>query len=146
MIQKVFKKWFVLSFIIVLGLSFACNKETSHQSIPDVAVNVQIDPNSTMYLELNTIGGWVYLTGGYRGILVYRLSNEDFVAYDRACPYEPYETAAIITMDASGITCSDLHCGSQFNIVDGSVIKGPSTMPLKQFYTYYDGNILLITN
>ncbi len=131
---------------IMLASTWSCGDKKAHDSIPEVAVNVYIDVNSTMYIELNTIGGWVYLTGGYKGLLVYRISVDEFVAYDRACPYDPFDPAARIVMDPSGLTCSDSNCTSQFGILDGSIIKGPATIPLKRYNTYYDGSILSISN
>ncbi len=132
---------------MILGTTWSCGDKQNHDTIPEVNVNLNIDVGSTMYIELNTIGGWVYLTGGYKGILVYRLGVDEFVAYDRACPHDPFEDCARITMDASNITCSDTSCcGSSFNIIDGGVTTGPSTLPLKRYYTYYDGNLLTINN
>ena len=135
-----------LILVILLSSTWSCGDKYNHDTIPEVAVNIYIDVNSTMYIELNSIGGWVYLTGGYRGIIVYRVSVEDFVAYDRACPHDPLEDGARIIMDPSGITCTDSLCGSQFGILDGSVIQGPATIPLKRYYTYFDGNMLTINN
>lgn len=141
-------KYFSISVALVLLLSstWSCGEKQAHDSIPEVSVNLYLDINSTMYIELNTIGGWVYLTGGYKGILVYRVSVDEFVAYDRGCPYDPFEAAARIVMDPSGLTCSDSNCTSQFGILDGSVIKGPATVPLKRYNTYFDGNTLSISN
>lgn len=141
-------KYLSISIILVLLLSstWSCGDKKAHDSIPNVAVNLYLDINSTMYIELNTIGGWVYLTGGYKGILVYRISVDEFVAYDRACPYDPFETCARITMDPSGLTVSDSCCTSQFGILDGSVIKGPATIPLKRYNTYFDGSVLSVSN
>lgn len=144
-------KYFLrISVAVVVTLlifsTWSCGK-ADHDTIPEVAVNISIDPNSTMYIELNSPGGLVYLTGGYKGILVYRLDNETFLAYDRACPYDPYIDTARITVDDSGLICSDTSsCGSQFLILDGSIFTGPATVGLKQYYTYYDGYLLTINN
>jgi len=143
-IIKILGLGLIIAFL--LSSAWSCNGKVEHDAIPEVAVNAYIDVNSTMYIELNTIGGWVYLTGGYRGILVYRVAVDEFVAYDRGCPFDPFEATSRITMDPSGITCTDSLCGSQFGILDGSVINGPATIPLKRYYTYYDGNILTINN
>jgi len=68
-----------LCLILVIG---SCSKdETKQPPIPEVVVNFYINPNSTEYLELNAPGGWIYVTGGYRGILIYRLSLTEFLAF-----------------------------------------------------------------
>jgi len=136
--------------VLVIGLlllsSWGCNEKVEHPSIPNVSVNVQLDISSTLYIELSTIGGYVYLTGGYKGLIVYRVSPDDFVAYDRACPFDPTAECARITMDPSGITLTDSCCKSNFSVLDGSIIKGPATQPLKRYNTQFDGQILHIWN
>ncbi len=147
MIQKVKIVFSTILLAVILLSAWSCGDKVQHDTIPEVKVNMSLDINSTMYIELNTIGGWVYLTGGYRGVLVYRVAVDEFVAYDRACPHDPFTQGARIVMDPSGITCSDTtSCGSQFGILDGSIIKGPSTIPLKRYFTYFDGNTLVINN
>lgn len=134
---------FVLTILLVVG---SCDKQTTHETIPNVAVDIYIDVNSTLYVQLNTIGGWLYLTGGYKGILVYRVSDEDFVAYDRTCPYDPYEAHSRLEMDMGNLIVVDTVCKSKFVILDGSIIEGPATVPLKRYRTTYDGSILHIFN
>lgn len=128
-----------------LILSFSCRKDSSYDPIPNVYVNLSLDLSSTLYVELSTIGGWVYLTGGYKGIVVYRLSEYDFVAYDRACSYDPSNSCRL-EMDKSGLQLTDSCCGSQFIILDGSVHTPPATAPLKAYNTQFDGQYLRIYN
>lgn len=141
-------KYSFVAFIVsvLLYASWGCKDKEDHLNIPNVSVNLQLDLSSTLYIELSTIGGHVYLTGGYKGIVVYRVSPEDFVAYDRACPFDPTEPCARITMDPSGITLTDSCCTSNFSILDGSVISGPATQPMKRYHTQFDGQILTIWN
>jgi Rieske Fe-S protein len=88
----------------------------------------------------------VNLTGGYRGITVYRASQYDFVAFERCCTYDVEVDSARVDVDPSGLSLSCPACGSQFLILDGSIITGPATRPLKQFYTQFDGDDLHIYN
>ena len=88
---------------LVLGCS---KKEQSRNDIPTVPVNFSINPNSTEYPELNVVHGWVALTGGYRGIIVFRKSVSEFTVYDRACPYDWQNINVRITVDKSGITAT----------------------------------------
>ena len=146
--MKQILKYSVILTVVVLLLSstWGCQKKVDHPSIPNVSVNLYLDISSTLYIELSTVGGHVYLTGGYKGIVVYRVSPDEFVAYDRGCPYDPTLACARIEMDPSGITLTDSCCSSNFSVLDGSIIKGPATQPLKRYHTQYDGQVLRIWN
>jgi nitrite reductase/ring-hydroxylating ferredoxin subunit len=139
----------VIPVILLTGLLVylpGCGKDSSGPQIPDVLVNFSIDPNSTEYLELSHIGGSIYLTGGYGGILVYRLSLNEFMAYDRACPYDFTLPAARVKVDTSMITCYCPVCQSKYILTDGTPYQGPSRYPLKQYRTTFDGTLLYIYN
>ncbi len=135
--------------ILLLSLVFfstsACDKENQN-NIPNVYVSININPTSALYSHLSVIGGWEYLTGGYRGILVYHSSLDEFVAFDRACTYDYKKENARIEVEANGLTMIDSCCGSRFLILDGSPVNGPANVSLKQYRTSYDGYNLSIYN
>lgn len=135
-----------LVIVISIGLFLGCKKDKTN-TFPSVYVDFYIDPNSTIYLELNTPGGWVYLTGGVDGIIAYRVGVDDFRAFDRACPYENYAVGSRVDVESSNTTAIDSNaCGSRFVLLDGSVLKGPATKPLHQYNAVYDGQYLHIYN
>jgi len=134
--------FFILAFSIWL---FACKKDVKNP-IPDVYVNFYMNISSTLYLELSSVGGYVNVTGGYKGITVYRLSTEEFLAFERACPYDWETDSAIVEMEPSGLVLKCHSCESEFLIIDGSVISGPATISLKQYNASYDGQMLHIYN
>jgi nitrite reductase/ring-hydroxylating ferredoxin subunit len=123
-----------------------CKKEKQQNEIPTVAVNIAIQPNSTEYIRLNSVNGWEYLTGGYRGIIVFRASTNGFMAFERSCPYDWSQTSTRIEVDSSGITTTCPSCKSKFIMTDGSPYSGPSPYPMKQYQTSFDGVNLLIYN
>jgi len=130
---------------LLLSLVFhGCKKDT--KGVPYVYVNINIYVSDPQFVNLNAIGGWTYVTGGYRGILIYRKSQTEFMAYDRACPYDPQDAAEQVKVDNTNIQAVDDHCGSKFLITDGSVTNGPSGLPLKAYSTHYDGTVLRIYN
>jgi nitrite reductase/ring-hydroxylating ferredoxin subunit len=140
-------KGLLLLFCLATVL-FACKKKTDTQQpeIPYVTVNFSINPNSTQYLELNHIGGSVPVTGGYRGIIIYRVSETEFKAYERACAYDPTADSAQVRMDVSGLTMTCPKCKSKYIILDGSPYGGPTQWSLKQYRTNYDGTYLYVSN
>lgn len=132
--------------ILVFTIAFVSCKKDEKDYVPNVYVNFQIDPNSTMYLALNQVGGWAYITGGVSGIIIYRESQEVFKAYDRACPYDYDVAGSLVEVEPSGLTMIDSLCGSRYIITDGSVLQGPSTRGLKAYRTSYDGRLLYVYN
>ncbi|MFI5151078.1 MAG: hypothetical protein ACHQRM_15190 [Bacteroidia bacterium] len=132
-----------LSFILLITGS-ACKKEK--QGVPLVAVDIRLYSTDPSFMPINAVGGWTYVNGGYRGILIYRKTLNDFMAYDRACTYNPSDENELIKVDASNVLATDAHCGSKFLITDGTVNQGPATLPLKSYVTTFDGTLLHITN
>lgn len=122
-----------------------CKKDNPN-TVPNKAVDIYLYTNNPSFINLNATGGWVYITGGVRGILVYRKSPSDFMAYDRNCTYQSSDACATVIVDATNIIATDTCCHSKFSIFDGSVTQGPAGLPLKAYSTTFDGNVLHIYN
>jgi hypothetical protein len=139
--ELIFKFQFVWLACFIMSCGFNDNP------IPPVPVDFTIYPNEVIYLDLNYDGGHMYFTGGVNGIVVYRISEMlGFSAFDRACPYDWENKEAYLVVNESGIILECRQCGTLYNILDGSVIKGSSKYPLKQYYSKYDGMRLRIHN
>ena len=136
----------VLFLILAAALFYSCKKEEQQPDIPYVYVNFSLNPNSTQYFHLNAVNGWETVFGGYNGILIFRKSINEFMAFERACPYDPLVKGAQIRVDTSSVTCYCPICGSKYILTDGSPYDGPSHWPLKPYTAIYDGNILYISN
>ncbi|GAB4135493.1 MAG: hypothetical protein Fur0041_09600 [Bacteroidia bacterium] len=131
--------------IVMLLQLNSCKKE--QQGVPNIYVNLTVYVNEPQNIALTTVGGWKYFTGGYRGLLVFRKSQNEFICYDRACPYLVDEPSSFVEVDTSNnIILEDKSCGSKFLIQDGSTIQSPALIPLKQYRTVYDGTTLRISN
>ncbi|MCX6252570.1 MAG: hypothetical protein NTX61_17685 [Bacteroidetes bacterium] len=136
-----------LFFLLSLLFFTNCSKNGQNSNnIPNVSVSFVINPNSTEYNRLNTVNGWEMLTGGYKGVLVFRKSMDEFVAFERACPYDWQNSNARINVDTSGITAYCPSCKSKFILIDGTPYQGPSHYSLKQYTASYDGSLLYIYN
>jgi len=127
-------------------------------TLPLAPINITIDPNSTIYQELNVVGGWLYLAeedgvlSPSRGIIVHRLTTDQFASFERTPPYKPDSCC-----NPAGTICSrlvveeypfiiDPCTGSKYLIIDGSVVDSPSNMPLGTYISEYDGHLLYIHN
>lgn len=142
--------------LTVLIFNPACNDNGN--DIPLPYVDITIDPNSTIYQELNVVGGWRYLDENdgvfppSRGLIVYRLATDQFMAYDRIPPYKPDSccngsqncTKLIVGNNYPFIV--DTCTGSKYLIIDGSPYTGPGGKFLLTYVTEYDGFTLYIHN
>lgn len=112
--------------------------------IPYVYVNLKLYPNTMDYIP---VGSYKYIDNeGYRGIVVFRLLQDEFAVYERCCPYDPEKTGARITTDLSNTTCTCPVCASKFILYDGSPYGGPSPYALMKYRYDYDGEVLRIYN
>ena len=113
--------------------------------IPYVAVKVDIYLGLPAYNSLNFPGSWLYISGGSRGLIVYRYTLDEFVVLDRHATYD-VGAGCQCTVLADGNTIEDPCSGSQWYIFDGSIIQGPSTAPLERFTSTWISPVLTIRN
>ena|ERR1035437_1136105 len=137
---------YLLQFIILFILLFAgaCKDETPY-TIPYVPFAFSVYPNS-LDSDLGVSRYKYFLRVGYRGIVVYRLAMDQFMAYDRACTFDSQNLKAIIEVDATGLVAKCPVCGSQYLLTDGYPLKGPAKNPLLKYQTSWDGFQVVITN
>lgn len=142
-----------MRIILVLTLTFlmSCRKKAENQSqndhpVPYVPIAMNIYPNDPLHFALQNIGGWKYLDGGIQGLVIYRKSDHEFVALERASPESPDDVRSRAVVLADNFSLSDTISGSTWRIFDGVVTKGPAKWPLRRYGTSYDGNLLRISN
>lgn len=132
--------------LVVALLCVSCKGRYEHETIPNVDLRFTIYPNSPNYYNLNYYGGYEYFTGGVAGVIVYRLDETTFFAYDRACPYDWEDPDSWLWVDESGILIVDSCCGAKFSILDGTPVAGPTSLSLKHYQCLYDGASLVVYN
>lgn len=121
-------------------------KKDRNVYVPAVPVDIQIDVNLPAYNALTVTGGWLYITGGSEGLIVYRKSTTEFTAMDRHCTFQP-ENLCRVTVDDSQVMARDTTCcHSAFLLMDGSVVDGPAVLGLKLYNTTFNGTVLRIFN
>ncbi len=125
-----------------IALFSSCDENTN--PIPNVYVDIYIDLTDPLYYDLQSVGGYVYITGGVNGILIYRSSADEFSAYERTCPYDP--DCGRVSVDEGNLVAVDtVCCKSEFSLLlDGAVSQGPSEFPLKSYVCVYDRNAQIL--
>jgi hypothetical protein len=130
---------------------FSCRKKeppvsVADHPVPSVPVQITIYPNDPLYFKLQAIGGWMYVDGGINGIVVYRKSEQEFVAVERTSSYLPDNPEARVKVMSDNFTLRDTISDSRWRIFDGTVTQGPAEWALRLYGTSYNGNSLRIVN
>ena len=142
------KKYFLILMMLV---GFACKKKNNTQSqadhpVPYVPVSLNIYPNNPLYFKVQVVGGWMYIDGGINGIVIYRKSEQEFVAVERTSSQLPNNAAARVVVMSDNFTLRDTISDSRWRMFDGTVTQGPATWPLRIYGTSFDRNLLKIVN
>lgn len=143
------KKIKIILLVLICVLAVACKKKAQRvqdNGVPYTPINIVIYPNDPLNFKIQTPGGWMYFSGGAGGLIVYRKTTSEFVVLDRTSTYLPDDYGARVKVQSDAFTCKDTISGSKWQIVDGVVMEGPATLPLRLYNNTYDGNALRITN
>lgn len=110
-------------------------------------VNFYIEPDSAEYFNLN-LGNqqWEYFEGGYRGVVVFRKTWDEFITFERSCV--AHQCDGRLEVDTSNNVL--LHCPkcqSNYIYYDGSPLEGSKASRLLYSYcSYFDGTYLWVNN
>ena len=144
---------FSILLLCILFCTSSCKKKAKavQDNIPYQTVNMTIYPNDPSYFKIQAVGGWMYIPGGINGIIVYRKAQNsaaDFVAIERTSSYLPNDPYALVKVQSDSFTLKDTVSGSKWQIIDGAVMTGPATFPLRVYSTLYDNGTqaLIIRN
>ncbi len=153
--------WLFLSCLFLLA--GACKKNSNNnQQIGDFFNPVYVDFYVNLDLpdaaDLKFPNGFMYSNFGYKGIVIYNTGfsgSDQYVAFDRACPYKTDSSCAIVSMENNAlflacgsysgnkfITC----CQSKFSAQNGGVVAGEAKRGLKQYFVSINGNQLRISS
>lgn len=142
-------KKIVLITLVFFTLFYSCKKKSTNASenpVPSVPVNLTVYPNDPLNFKLQAIGGWIYINGGINGIILYHKSPQEFIAIERTSSYLPDNPSAKVVVMSDNFTCRDTISDSRWQIIDGTVTKGPAQWGLRLYGTTFDGNVLKIKN
>ena len=144
------RKFLKISIVFFAALTaifaVSCNSKPYNPNAPILDINVRIYPNSIEYQELNAVGGWMYLTAQLPsyGIIVYRYNIDEFKAYERKAPNNPYacpNNRLYVELPFVVDSCMDY----KYSILDGSIFQGTG-YNLIEYFTEFDGTELRIYN
>jgi hypothetical protein len=133
----------IVLFFLILTFVLSCksNRKNPGPNIPfDLTINISLPA----YIDLQNVGSYAFVEGGSKGIIVYRVSMDQFVAFDRHSPADAsFNCGEALTPTSSNfLELSDTCSTARFSLLDGSAIQG-SDVGLRQYMTFYDGSYKL---
>lgn len=126
--------------LLLTALLFSCKKNKS-TPVPSVPFDITINITLPSYSDLIGVSGWAYVNGGSKGIIVYRRSVDEFLAFDRHSPADPDGVCATpLYPDTNNyLQLNDDCSGAKFSLYDGSPISG-ANFGLRQYQTTWNGS------
>jgi len=131
----------------IISVFYSCTEEEP-VIVPDVYVYFTINLDLPQFNHLKSINNAVKVNNeGYNnnGVIVYRLSYDDYYAFDATCP-QHVNVSTSVTLDDSGsgggATCP--HCSTTYSFFNyGQASNG---YPLKRYKVNLSGNLLTVSN
>ncbi|WP_448519815.1 Rieske 2Fe-2S domain-containing protein [Rhodoflexus sp.] len=133
-----------IGLLLILGLG-SCERQEVIDPVPFVFVQKLIDLNNIAFQALRFDRGFVYETGGVRGLIIFRRSATVFLAFDRVCTHHPSNPCGVVEVEPTGFFMRCPCCGSAFDF-EGNPINGPANFPLVRYRTALSGSLLSINN
>ncbi|HEY5745762.1 MAG TPA: hypothetical protein VIU12_06785 [Chryseolinea sp.] len=133
--------------VVFLFLFLNCSPDQTddaipYQPFPDIVMNLNLPENTA----LRSKGGYRYISGGIRGIILYNDGSNVYYAYERNCSFHPNEACATVDVDVSTLFMIDPCCNSQFDFSTGNPRGGAAWRPLRKYRTMLVANTLTITD
>lgn len=141
-------------FLILAILLSGCRDHHENPNYPNAIIDITINLNKIDYYDLRVVSGFTYLTSDpmstSRGIIVYRLSEDEFRAYDRLPPNKPNTccdnqgncSRLIVDFPFVVDNCNEI----KYNIINGDLFEGDGVYPLIQYHTSFNGYEVHIFN
>lgn len=153
-------KWVFILLLLVSCRKSGTQDQNNVDFFPPVNVDFTVNLSLPSYQALTLPNGYAYEANyGYKGVVIYNTGfsgPEQFVAFDRACPYKTDSSCSKVSIDSTNIylKCGQFQdgrfvscCNSRFIAQSGGWVDGPAGRGLRPYYVYqFGGNILRITS
>ena len=134
-----------LLFLVAMAfLEVSCKKKKSDDPANVICnyvptyIDTVINITDIKLMSLKTVG-YAYVRASGRGIILYKVSDTEYRAFDRSSSYKMAEVGCQLKVDASAFFMKDTCSGSRFDF-NGNVIKDPAICPLLLYSTsFIDG-------
>lgn len=145
--QNILKALGAVGFIGIMGFMTACKDDDGQRDCnPEYVVSASINVNLPLYSNIEN-RGWTYVNTegtGTRGIIVVKLQNDRYKAYDRNAPHLcPAPNSTLEVVDDIKLYCPE--DGAEWILLTGEPIKIANRSP-RVYPAVRNGSIITIAN
>lgn len=132
-------------FIFICILFFACSDNTQlGNCLQNITIGVSTDLNNPININAQTPGGYTFLNGGAKGILLFNINGSTFVAFDLICPNA--DCSSPMTFE-NGLTLKCECDASEYSVhLGGAPQTNGSNCPAREYRVLKNGTSIRITN
>ena len=136
-----------LLLVIIVTIVISCQtSDDGNPILPNVPVNETVFLNNPSSLPLQSPGGSIAINGGISGIFVYNLNNNQYFAYDRACPHLTLQQCSTPMVINDGLNMECNCDGTKFALALGGAPQSGTQYSAREYKVVKNGDTLLITN
>ena len=150
-------RFFLIATVLIICTQQACKPDDPFVGdcfIPTQGDNITVNMDLPEYFKLQTLGEYLTIDQGNKGIYLIHSFDDIYYAIERTCPYQSDQECAQVFLDENSL---QLICGQQqdttFLPCCGSIyelnsfyLSGPSRCNLKTYRLSKQGNTLYINN
>ena len=139
-------------FFLLLSLTFlSCSKSDDKQDqnpyLTNPAVSMSLNLNLPEYNTLKFPGNYVVIGQGIKGIVVYCVSENNYLAFDLTDPNHPPSNCSRMELDGVVASCPCTNDDNKYFITSGQHTTEPGgKYPMQQYSARLSGNNVVISN
>ncbi len=153
---KLTQKFSILLLAIAALFTMSACDGATESSIPNVSFRLTY--NTAQYPLITTPGFFTKVTRntngiavGYGGLILGKsvfttFGDDNYVAYDAACPVEANSTVSVNVVEDGLGTAVCPKCGTKYNLSNGAFPEGVGTEYLKSYPVVVNGTTLIVNN
>lgn len=135
----------LLIFLIITACSGSDDVLNNNPNLPDLNFRFQLNLSLPEYNDLQFPGNsFATYNEGVKGVVVYNLNNNQFVAFELSDPNHPPRNCSAMLVNGVIASCS---CDENtYNVITGELAQGDGIYTMKPYRVERSGNILQVYN
>lgn len=141
------KIFFLLIIFITVSCSKKDNKQERNPFLTDPVVSLSLNLNLPEYNPLKFPGNYIVTGQGIKGIVVYCVSENQYLAFDLTDPNHVPSSCSRMELEGVIATCPCTTDDNKYYITSGQHTSEPDTKyPMQSYRAERSGNNIIVSN